>query len=180
FGGQIGAQIQFGAIVVGVEADGIGTFDRAFATKVGVPCSAIIGQVCEARMKEVFTIGPRLGVAWDKWLVYGTGGWATGRVDTQVLTGTGAVTLDRSSRDQDGWFAGGGVEYALTQNLIFGVEYQHIDLGDEFHRSTLDLGAPCPPIGVFCRDVGASEDIVRARLSYKFYGTEARGAAPLK
>src|SRR5262249_34154090 len=83
FGGQIGAQIQFGAIVVGVEADGIGTFDRAFATKVGVPCSAIIGQVCEARMKEVFTVGGPLGVAWATWLVSRIGGWGAGTVGSR-------------------------------------------------------------------------------------------------
>jgi outer membrane immunogenic protein len=184
FGGHVGAQIQYGAIVVGVEAGGLGTFDRAFATRVGVPCTTTIGLVCEDRMKEVFTIGPRLGVAWDKWLVYGTGGWATGTVDTRRvdtrLPAAGTV-VDQTSHDQDGWFAGGGVEYALTQNLIIGLEYQHIDLGDELHRSTLDLGLPCPAIGVNCRDVGASEDIVRARLSYKFSGNEWRAApAPLK
>lgn len=181
YGGHIGAQIQFGAIVLGVEAGGIGTFDRYFTSAVGGsavgPCTSIPTESCQARMKEVFTVGPRLGVAWDKWLVYGTGGWATGKVDTQLmLAGT---TFDRTSHDQDGWFAGGGVEYALTQNLIVGIEYQHIDLGTDFHASTLDAGAACPPIGVNCRDVSASEDIVRARLSYKFYGTEARGA-PLK
>ena len=182
YGGHIGAQIQFGAIVVGVEAGGIGAFDNSeFATRVGVsptgPCTANVGQVCEGRMKEVFTIGPRLGVAWDKFLIYGTGGWATGKVDTQLATG-GTIS-DQTSHEQDGWFAGGGVEYALTQNLIFGVEYQHIDLGDDFHWSRLDAGLPCPAIGINCRDVGASEDIVRARLSYKFYGNEVR-AAPLK
>jgi len=185
FGGHVGAQIQFGSIVVGVEAGGIGNFDREFATRVAVsptgPCNGIPGQICEGRMSDVFTIGPRLGLAWDKWLVYGTGGWATGTVETQVLSGTGTVSLDRTSHDQDGWFAGGGVEYALTQNLIFGVEYQHIDLGDDFHRSTADAGLPCPPIGYHCRDIGASEDIVRARLSYKFSGNEWRAApAPLK
>jgi outer membrane immunogenic protein len=133
-------------------------------------------------MKEVFTVGPRLGVAWDKFLVYGTGGWATGKVETQLMRFTPGLStfFDQTSRDQDGWFAGGGIEYALTQNLIFGVEYQHIDLGDELHSSQLDAGRPCPAVGVYCRDVGASEDIVRARLSYKFFGTEARAAAPLK
>jgi outer membrane immunogenic protein len=186
YGGHIGAQIQFGAIVVGVEAGGIGAFDQSeFATKVGVsptgPCTANIGQACEARMKEVFTIGPRLGVAWDKFLVYGTGGWATGKVDTQLTRFPGgAAIIDQTSHDQDGWFAGGGVEYALTQNLIIGVEYQHIDLGSELHTSTLDGVLPCPAIGTNCRDVSASEDIVRARLSYKFFGTEMRAPAPLK
>jgi outer membrane immunogenic protein len=180
YGGHIGAQIQFGTIVVGVEAGGIGHFDDGdFASTVSGAghCSPVAGEVCFGRMKEIFTVGPRLGLAWDKWLVYGTGGWATGKVDTKrMLVGT---TFDETSQEQDGWFAGGGVEYALTQNLIFGVEYQHIDLGNELHWSTVDAGAPCPPVGVYCRDVGASEDIVRARLSYKFYGTEAR-AAPLK
>ena len=183
FGGHIGAQIQFGTIVVGVEAGGLGTFDRYFTTTVGgTPCTAIVtivSPICEARMKEVFTVGPRLGFAWDKFLVYGTGGWATGKVDTQFASGATGATFDHTSHDQDGWFAGGGIEYALTQNLIVGVEYQHIDLGNEDHLSRFDLlGVPCQ-LSVNCRDVSASEDIVRARLSYKFYGLESR-AAPLK
>jgi hypothetical protein len=52
--------------------------------------------------------------------------------------------------------------------VILGVEYQHIDLGSRLHMSTaLDgPGNPCPP-GVNCRNISATEDLVRGRLSLK-------------
>src|SRR5262249_31367186 len=131
-----------------------------------------------------FTIGPRIGVASGKWLVYGTGGYAAGLVNTHVTVG--GAPFDNTTQHQDGWFAGGGVEYALLPYLIFGVEYQHLDLGTANHPSPLDVALPgngclsSAAGGPNCRAIGASEDIVRARLSFKFSGLGLARTEPMK
>ena len=54
----------------------------------------------------------------------------------------------------------------VLADMIVGAEYQHIDLGTRLHLAPLDGFRACPP-GVNCRNIGATEDIVRARLSLK-------------
>ena len=62
---------------------------------------------------------------------------------------------------------GGGVEYALADHLIVGLEYQHVDAGTAFHASSADGFSASPP-GVNGRNIDGKEDIVRARISVKF------------
>jgi outer membrane immunogenic protein len=166
YGGHVGAQIQFGHIVVGAELGDIWSFDGSFAGKTGCVGTSP-GFTCEAKIRSgILTAGPRLGWAVDNWLLYGTGGYAEGGVFSKGVAANGTVFDYSRTHYRDGWFAGGGVEYALAKNIIFGVEYQHIDLATTFHASSADSFAPSPP-GVNGRDIGASEDIVRARLSFK-------------
>jgi len=106
-------------------------------------------------------------------LIYGSGGFAHGQIDTQIAVA--GVVLPVSTRGgHDGWYLGAGLEYAITRHIILGVEYQHIELNNNFDRTNVTGLVP----SIFDRDVHADCDIVRARLSYKF-GTEER-ARPLK
>ena len=34
----------------------------------------------ETKMTNLFTVGPRLGYALDRWMIFATGGWAFGRI----------------------------------------------------------------------------------------------------
>jgi outer membrane immunogenic protein len=70
----------------------------------------------------------RLGVAFDRVLVYGTGGWQWGDADITQTAGGANSTLDITF---DGWTAGGGVEYAVTDHFIAGFEYRFTDLDRE-------------------------------------------------
>lgn len=57
-------------------------------------------------------------------LVYARGGYATLRAN---------IVYDESpeiSRDLDGWLVGGGVEYAINQNISGRLEYRYQDLDD--------------------------------------------------
>ena len=163
-GVHVGAQIQFGHIVGGVEVGGTWRFDDGFSGKTGCITGSLA--TCEAKIRDgVLTVGPRLGWAANNWLFYATGGYAEGRVVSRLLEPDRTV-FDRTSKDENGWFVGGGIEYAIARNVILGVEYQHVDLDTTFHRSSADGFAPGPN----GRDIGASEDIVRARLSFKFGG----------
>jgi len=59
---------------------------------------------------------------------------------------------------------GGGVEYALDSHWIAGVEYLHVDLG------SVNLNTVFAPNPAFTQAFSTDfkENIVRARLSYKF------------
>lgn len=57
-------------------------------------------------------------------LVYARGGYATLRTDVAYETGPAL------SRDLDGWLVGGGVEYAVNDDISGRVEYRRQDLDD--------------------------------------------------
>ncbi|MGC1584198.1 MAG: outer membrane beta-barrel protein, partial [Rhodomicrobium sp.] len=64
------------------------------------------------------TVRGRVGYAFDRALVYATGGFAYGNV-----TNTGWP-----SETQTGWVVGAGVEYKITPSWSAKVEYQYMDL----------------------------------------------------
>jgi len=71
--------------------------------------------------------GGRVGIAWDRVLVYAKAGGASVNVRTGVVDVVG-VTLDtRSSTTINTWAAGGGVEYAFTPNWTVKAEYLYLD-----------------------------------------------------
>ena len=72
-GGQIGYNIQQGNIVFGVESD----FEGADITKDGI----VSGRNVTAKMDWFGTVRGRLGYAYDRALIYGTGGFAYGEID---------------------------------------------------------------------------------------------------
>jgi outer membrane immunogenic protein len=73
------------------------------------------------------TLAGRVGYAWDRWLVYGRGGWAGGDV-TLTLNDQGALV--RASKDTwvNGWTLGAGVEYRLWRCVALGLAYDYVEL----------------------------------------------------
>ena len=63
---------------------------------------------CAAGLASVFTVGPRLGYAFRDFFLYGTGGYASGEINTSALSVRGIQ--DDFSKRRDGWFAGAGVD----------------------------------------------------------------------
>ena len=165
-----GYQQQFGAIVLGVEAAGsISRSNWASETGFSILPSPFTS---EARLKNLITVGPRLGFATSSLLFYGTGGWARADIDSRG-TINGVIPVFDSGNQHNGWFAGGGVELLVGKNAFIGLEYKHVALDTERHCA---VGGVCVPF--LDRDVSADADIVTARLSLK-WGFEDR-AAPLK
>ena len=66
----------------------------------------------------------RVGYAFDRFLVYGAGGVAY--ANTKVKTGGG-----KDDKTNVGWTAGGGVEYAVTDNIATRAEYRYTDYGSD-------------------------------------------------
>ena len=77
FGGTVGANYQVGSLVFGVEADG----DWADASGFGTfTASALCAGGCLTTSSWLSTVRGRAGYAFDRFLVYGTGGAAFGNV----------------------------------------------------------------------------------------------------
>jgi outer membrane immunogenic protein len=179
-GFHAGLQKQWGQLVLGVEG-GANTFvDTPFARHRGYGVS--FDTFADTRLESIYTAGARAGYAWENWLLYGTGGWATGYVSTrQIIILTGVEEFpSRTSLRQDGWYVGAGFEYMALRgqvaDVILGIDYKHIDLGTGFH---------CNNIGISCLgvdpgsaiDVRTTSDVVTARLSFKFNPWQAPVAA---
>jgi outer membrane immunogenic protein len=86
------------------------------------------------------TFRGRLGVTWQNWLFYATGGAALGRVRTdltlsRLATGCGGFSntllfaSSSGSITKAGWVAGLGAELMLSRNWSGRAEWLHIDLG---------------------------------------------------
>jgi outer membrane immunogenic protein len=169
-GAQLGAQYQFNHFVLGVEGAVFNAADNAasFTGCVGANNPVL---ACQIKRQTTYTAGGRVGYAWDNWLIFGDGGGAWADVHSNLLIpGPPVFIFDSTSQRYSGWYAGVGFEYMLVRgvlaDVIVGAEYQHIDLGTKLHLSILDGFSACPP-GVNCRNIGATEDLVRARFSVK-------------
>lgn len=117
-GGQIGYNFQRGNIVFGVEADFEGADIQDSATTAS-------GKTANSNMDWFGTVRGRLGYAFDRALIYATGGLAYGDVTT---SGTVFRYPASVSETQTGYVLGAGIEYKITPNLSVKGEYQFIDL----------------------------------------------------
>jgi len=76
----------------------------------------------------------RFGIAWDRLLAYATGGVAFGGFNTRFTTsgnngGNPFNASDGFSNTRVGWTAGGGIDYAVTNNWSVFAEYRYTDFG---------------------------------------------------
>jgi outer membrane immunogenic protein len=117
------------------------------------------------------SIRGKLGIAWDRFMIYGTGGVAFGGFNTnfQLAAPNGTVVppffaSDSFSTTRVGWTAGGGAQYAITPNWWVFAEYRYSNFGD------IRSGAfPNLPAGVFFNGSRSlQQNQVQAGFSYKF------------
>ena len=147
--------------VIGIEGDVDGTSARAAYLLNGIQNNA--------RDNIQGSVRGRLGVAFDRVLVYGTGGVAFGGLhNTYINTFTGVA--DSVDHTRVGYTVGGGVEYAFTNNMSLRVEYRYTDFGrftDNLANSTGGL------VNVTHRE---TDNRVQGGFSYKF---DAYAPAPV-
>jgi outer membrane immunogenic protein len=105
----------------------------------------------------------RIGVAFDRVLIYGTGGAEFASVDSTFgFTDPGAGSIyAHGSNGRVGWTAGGGIEYAIDNNWSLRAEYRYIDLG----RVNYSIDPVDPGDGWSKR---ITKNQVTAGFSYKF------------
>jgi outer membrane immunogenic protein len=152
-GGEIGYQWQSGQIVFGVEAD-------AFGADIKGSDSFALGWDDATKLGWGGSLRARGGIAVDRLLLFFTGGWAYGEL-THTNTNPG-VGVDAFKATRSGLAAGGGLAYAITDNLIGKFEYRYLDLGT-FHRDA-------PTNGVLPYNVANTYSVVTLGLDFKFGG----------
>ena len=104
------------------------------------------------------------GYAIDRVLLYVTGGVAFAHQKYTLNTTAPVVTALNTSRTHTGWTIGGGVQYAVTNNLIAGLEYRY----SRFQRKTL-FGATVPAGPGTTHTIATPEfHRIAATLDYKF------------
>ena len=121
-GAQIGYNWQMNSIVLGIEADAAWANIKDTVNELGGLITA------EAEMKWLATVRGRVGYAFDRIMIYGTGGAAFAGVETTVDAFFGG---DTASATHMGWAAGLGVEAFVTENISMKVEYLHAGFDDQ-------------------------------------------------
>jgi len=124
FGGDIGYNFQTGSVVFGIEADFAGsTLNNTATFNYFDPANV------SSQLHSLGTIRGRVGYAFDRVLLYATGGFAWGNVSNAVNVPTFPLDSASTSGWQTGWTVGGGLEYAMTNNWTVRVEGFYVDLG---------------------------------------------------
>jgi outer membrane immunogenic protein len=153
-GGQVGFNVQSGQFVFGVE------FSGSFADINGSHNAVqTLGDTYNSDMNTLLLFTGRVGMTFDRLLIYVTGGGAWARDEfTYATPGASAAT----KQNRTGWTIGAGLEYGLSPNWSIAAQYNYVDLGDK----DVTFG---PPIAFTAR---ADQDIHLAtvRLNYRFGG----------
>jgi outer membrane immunogenic protein len=130
---QTGYNWQWGNVVAGIEGDVTFMRNNATLSVAPLPLPAASGSNLSqsARLDWLVTVRPRLGYAWDNWLLYVTGGWAMGKVvfSDALVPSDGGFLGTTMSRELNGWTVGAGVEYGLVSGWTLKAEYLYTDLG---------------------------------------------------
>jgi outer membrane immunogenic protein len=184
-GGQIGYNWQSDRFVYGIEAD-IQLSDQKGSTSFACPvpqlgqgCNELVAAAMEGlaptasfnqRLDWFGTLRGRIGaLVTPDTLIYGTGGLARGRIETNGIianyfTTSVAITTFAHKSTRYGWTAGAGVESRLIGNWTAKLEYLYLDLGT-VSGSTFATGFT--PL-IFAYSSRISENIVRIGLNYRF------------
>jgi outer membrane immunogenic protein len=196
-GAQVGFNFQSGRLVFGVEGDfsatdmsesGVladTTVDLAVDPDLALGEVGVVGTVSltgdvETSMDWLATLRGRFGAAFDRVLVYGTGGVAFAEMegaaalaataDVSVVVGAlgedvlvplaieGEAFTGEGSETLVGYAIGGGVEVAFSDHWSGKVEYNYVDLGSM--EIDLDGGGSI--------DIEADMHLVKGGVNYRF------------
>jgi outer membrane immunogenic protein len=159
-GGEAGYNWQSGNIVFGVEGDGFWSGIKGSDISQFNAGTLPIGSIDATNLRHGATLRARGGIAVDRLLLFFTGGWVYGNfqhTNTDPILGVDQFTANRS-----GLAAGGGVAYAMTDNLIGKIEYRYYDYG-RYTRTT-------PSNGQLPYTVDNTYSVVTLGLDFKFAG----------
>jgi len=188
FGFHAGAQWQWGFWVLGVEAALSGCMNECREVSGIIPPPGIAPNTFfEHKITNLFTVGPRIGWAFDRWMVFATGGWASANLKaaqcfSNILANANNAPgpcdgpspgsrFSGASRNSDGWYAGFGFDYMVHKgslvDVVLGVEYQHYDVSSQ---NAFCFNPNCGAPTGWDYNLDSKGDIVRARLTIKSQG----------
>ena len=153
-GAHVGYLYQWDSFVLGAEAD-------IEFSDINGSDSSLAGATAASRsdINWMASLRLRAGFAWDRVLVYATGGLAY--ADFDGSGGPAGGPLQSYSDEVWGWTLGGGLDYGITENWRMRAEYRYTDFEDA-------SGGLAP----LYAGVTASTDVdlhaVRLGVSYRF------------
>jgi outer membrane immunogenic protein len=177
-GGQVGYRWQANQWVFGLEAQG----DWADLSRTRVspffdqfnPLPGLTSVRTKTDGIGLFT--GQIGYAWNQALFYVKGGAAVTSNRLSILDTFTGIELASASATRWGGTVGAGFEYGFSPNWSFGVEYNHLWMGDNNNSfSGVNFGSAAFINNRITQDV----DMVTARINYRFggYGLGAPVAA---
>ena len=169
FGGQLGYRWQASQWVFGLEAQGdwadlsnqrVSLFNPLFSTRT--------------KTDGIGLFTGQIGYAWNAALFYVKGGAAVTSNRYSILTTLNNVELASASSTRWGGTIGVGFEYGFAPNWSFGIEYDHLFMGDA--NNSFSIVNPVSAAFVNNR-ISQDVDLVTFRLNYRFGGYGAPIAA---
>ncbi len=178
---QAGVNAQYHSIVVGIEGDISwmdihGEFRSSTSSLDGLVTTS---EGVSAKLDWLATLRSRLGWAYDRYLLYATGGVAFGGVHgsgdlTLGIDQLGTLSIATSDRKTHvGWTAGAGVEGMITSNWSAKLEYLYTDLGWLKHEGPVTVGGTLAPVLSGISLLGGGDfkvvvQTVKLGLNYRF------------
>jgi outer membrane immunogenic protein len=156
-GGYLGCNCQMSAFVFGVEADGewANLTGSADFSNTGTPPDHY-----DAGIDWQGSVRARLGYAFDRALLYATGGVAFAHINEHDVVGAIALSTDNAST-RTGWTVGAGLDYAFTPQWIGRIEYRYADFGTFSYSPTV--------FAAFTENHKITEHAVRLGIAYKLF-----------
>ena len=172
-GGQIGYRWQAGTWVFGLEAQGdwadlsnqrVSPFFDQFNPLPGLTST-------RTKTDGIGLFTGQIGYAWNAALFYVKGGAAVTSNRFSILETISGIELASASATRWGGTVGAGFEYGFTPNWSFGVEYNHLFMGDANNSFTgLRFGPGAVPAAIINNRITQDVDMLTLRLNYKFGG----------
>jgi outer membrane immunogenic protein len=163
-GGTLGFNAQFDRVVLGLEADGSGSWVKGYTIGTD-PVSGNCGGApprCFSNLQSLATFRARAGVTMDNVLPYLTAGLAVGSLHGEDGDIAANGAFGAGTKTVVGWTAGFGVEAMFNQIWSLKVEYLYVDFGNRaiFNDSVAGV--------IFPENLRYTANLLRAGLNYRF------------
>lgn len=173
-GGQLGFDHQFGGFVVGAETDLAGSGikgDRRVVTTALTGGSSLNNDFSSS-LKFLGTARGRIGYAFGRVMVYGTGGLAYGKTQQSAnlygpLPANALQFTAATNTMKTGYAAGGGGEYMMSKKLSMKAEYLYYSLGSETLNVAVIAGSGGGGTG-YNTTFENKGNIMRLGMNYRF------------
>jgi len=167
-GTQVGCDMQTGMVVLGVEGS------ASWADLKGSSIDTLSGGTLRdhSRVDFIGTLTGRVGLAFDRSLLYVKGGAAVANDSYNARIVPSGLTFYSADESRWGWLIGAGFEHSLSRNWSAKIEYNYMDFGQE--RLNFRGGVFT---GVAPFDIDQQVHVVKLGINYRFNVDEPR---PLK
>jgi outer membrane immunogenic protein len=155
-GGYLGYNWQVSSLVLGLEADGefANAKDSTTFSNTGSP-----PDFYETTIRSQGALRGRVGFAFDRLLLYATGGVALADIKEHDEVGATGESADNSTT-RSGWTVGSGLDFMVTNKLIGRIEYRYADFGTFSYTPVV--------FPDFTENHSITENTIYVGLAYKF------------